>query len=170
MFDRLIDLLVAFWQSLMPFVVCKPWEAGIILRLGKINRQAKKGFNWLIPMVEESVTIDTQVRTNWTASQTLITADNQTVTVRFVIVWDVVDAEKAITNPDDISDAIRDTYIGLAGDIIAETSFEDLNKRRFITKLKRECQKKAAVYGVRIIDINLAEFTACKTLRLIQDT
>ena len=170
MFDRLIDLIAGFWQSLLPFYVLKPWEGGLVLRLGKFNRKAVDGFNWVIPFVEELISIDVQVHTNWTAPQTMTTADHQLVTVQWVVVWDIVDPVKALTVPDNIGDALRDTYIGAGGDMVSQSNLDDLNQRRFLSKIKKKCQDKAERYGVRIIDFNLAELAPCNAIRLIQNS
>lgn len=169
MFDRLIDIIVGFWQSLLPWTIVKEFERGVVLRFGKFNRLLAPGFRFLIPFVEEALIDNVVLRTNWTSPQTLTTADNQTVTIKTVITWSITDIKKALLEVDGIDDAIKDSYIGSVGEAVSKNRIDDLNNRSFLTQLKRECQKRAARYGVTIDTIQIAELTPCTALRLIQN-
>ena len=50
MFDRLIDILLAVFSSLIPWKVVQPYEKAVLVRLGQFVRVLEPGFHWVIPL------------------------------------------------------------------------------------------------------------------------
>ena len=168
MFDRLFDIIIGFWESLLPFIVVAEYERAVVLRLGRPRRILNPGFHFIIPFVESTLSDNVVPRTNWTTQQTGLTKDNKVVSVEMIMTWRIEDIRKALLEVERLDDAIRDTYVGVIGDAIASHNFEQLNDRSFLNKIKRDCKKKAERFGVLVEDINIAEIVLCRSaIRLV---
>lgn len=168
MFDRLIDIVVSFWESLLPFTVIRQFEQGVILRLGRFNRVVGPGFHWVIPFIEAYMKDTVVTRTHWSVEQTARTSDGQLVSIRTIITWHISDVRKALLECDGVDDAIRDTYVAAIGDAVSGNDFESLNSRRFVNKLLKDCQRKAERYGVTVESIHISDLIPCNAaIRLV---
>ena len=79
MFDRLFDFLFRFIELFRCFTVINEYERGIVLRLGKYNRELDKGFHWLLPLaIEEALSENVVITTINLNSQSLTDRDWET--------------------------------------------------------------------------------------------
>ena len=67
------------------FRIIRPFETGLVERLGKYNRQATPGLNIVIPGLERIIIVDMREQVIDVPPQEVITKDNVTITVDAVI-------------------------------------------------------------------------------------
>src|SRR5262249_9123222 len=89
----LVLFLIRFWKSLY---VIKEWERGVVLRLGKMQPQARAaGLRLVFWPIETLYRISLRIETLDVPSQDIITRDNVSVKVNAVCYFRVVDANLA---------------------------------------------------------------------------
>lgn len=84
--------LFAFTGS---FKIIRPYEKGLIVRLGRYSRTITSGLNILLPFVDQLIRVDMREQVINVLPQQVITKDNVVVTVDAVIYYKVVDPVKA---------------------------------------------------------------------------
>ena len=78
--------------------ILRPYEKGVVERLGKYSRTAGSGVVILIPFLEKMVKVDLREQVVDVPPQEVITKDNTVVVVDCVIFYEVVDAFNATYN------------------------------------------------------------------------
>lgn len=80
-------------------------EKGIVLRLGRFKEVINPGLNFVIPYIEQLITVDVRERVINVEPQKVITKDNVTVTVDAVVYYKVIDPVKAEFEVEDFDTA-----------------------------------------------------------------
>ena len=52
MFDKLIDILLNFWNNITFWYICDHWEEGILLRAGRYHKTFGPGLWLKIPLLD----------------------------------------------------------------------------------------------------------------------
>jgi regulator of protease activity HflC (stomatin/prohibitin superfamily) len=106
------------------------WEAGLKFTLGKYSGRMEPGLNFVVPLFQSDIKIDTRIRNRDLPSQAVITRDNVTAMIDAVIYFKVVDPEKATLNVENFELAVRDRAKVVLRDVVGETTLDDLLAHR----------------------------------------
>ena len=87
------------------FRIIRPFETGLVERLGKFNREASSGLNIVIPGLERIIIVDMREQVIDVPPQEVITKDNVTITVDAVIYYEPTDPKKLVYNVGDFISA-----------------------------------------------------------------
>lgn len=166
MFDRILDIIIKAWDSLLPFEIVKVYEAGAVLRFGRFHRKVEPGLAWKIPFAEDIITANTVLTTLRLIPQTLTTADNQSVVIGAIIKYRIEDVEAYVTQIWDQHDVLADVTMGAIGDAVAKATWADLlvNRLDVIGVVRRQVNQ----YGFKIHNITFTDYGRVRSLRLIQ--
>ncbi len=88
-------LLVLAFKSLK---ILRPYEKGVVERLGKYQRTVESGLVVIIPFIEAIKKVDMREQVVDVPPQEVITKDNTVVVVDCVIFYEVVDPFNAVYN------------------------------------------------------------------------
>ena len=91
----IVILIIVGFKSVK---ILRPYEKGVVERLGKYSRTAESGVVILIPFIEKMVKVDLREQVVDVPPQEVITKDNTVVVVDCVIFYEVVDAFNATYN------------------------------------------------------------------------
>ena len=97
--------------------IIRPWQKGLVERLGKYQRTVDSGLTIIIPMVENIAKIDMREQVVDVPPQAVITKDNVAVDVDAVVYYEITDPVKVQYN-------ITDFY--LAATKLAQTNLRNL--------------------------------------------
>jgi regulator of protease activity HflC (stomatin/prohibitin superfamily) len=97
--------------------IIRPWQKGLVERLGKYQRTVDSGLTIIIPMVENLVKVDMREQVVDVPPQAVITKDNVAVDVDAVVYYEITDPVKVQYN-------ITDFY--LAATKLAQTNLRNL--------------------------------------------
>jgi len=87
--------------------VADQWEKGAVLRLGRYQGLRGPGLFHIFPVVESlSQLVDQRVRVNSVSAESTLTRDTVPVNVDAILFWVVWNAEKAILEVQDFTDAV----------------------------------------------------------------
>ena len=99
--------LPAGFYLLLAARVADQWERVAVLRLGRFQGMRGPGMFWIIPVIDTvSTAVDQRVRVGNVKAESTLTRDTVPVAVDAVYFWVVWNAEKAILEVEDFSEAI----------------------------------------------------------------
>ena len=83
------------------FKIIRPYESGLVERLGKFASESSPGLNVIIPGVDRLITVDMREQVIDVPPQEVITKDNVNITVDAVIYYEATDPQKLVYNVGD---------------------------------------------------------------------
>lgn len=166
MLDKLIDILVNIWDAIVPYVIVLEYQEGVLLRFGKYKRNIKKGFHWKIPIVDETVIEHIAITTTTLPPQSLTTLDGQTIVVKGIIKYKIIDIHKYAILVWDAKDALVDTTCGLIRDTINEKNWEEIRLGKIDGLISRRVKTAAEDYGIEVLWVTLTDISIMKSFRI----
>jgi regulator of protease activity HflC (stomatin/prohibitin superfamily) len=123
----LVAAAIAFVVAVTAIKIVRPWEKGLIERLGKYERTADSGLTVIIPFVDRMVKVDMREQLVEVPPQAVVTKDNLVVKVNAVVYYEVTDPIKVTYNVADyyaaVTNLAQTNLRDLIGDMTLEESF-----------------------------------------------
>lgn len=137
--------------------IIRPWEKGLIERLGKYQRTASSGLTLIIPFLERLLKVDMREQVHDIPPQGVITKDNVVVEVDAVVYYEVTDPVKVSYNVADFYMAVtklaQTNLRNLIGDLALD---ESLTSRDIInTQLRQILDEATDKWGVKVTRVEL---------------
>ncbi|MBI4294622.1 MAG: slipin family protein [Chloroflexi bacterium] len=110
--------------------VVRQWERGVLLRFGRFVSLRKPGLNFMIPIVDRMVKVDTRILTIMLEPQEVITKDNVTIKVDAVVYFKVIDAEKAVINVEDFVSASTQIALTTLRSVLGQSELDEVLAHR----------------------------------------
>ena len=155
-----VVLLVIIYLSIR---VVQQYERMVVFRLGRTDESMVRnpGINFLIPVVDRPVKVDTREQFIEVPSQTTITKDNAPINVDFLIYWRIADPLKSVVNVANFSGALQGvattTLRAVIGDILLD---EVLSKREQINEVLRvKLDEVTERWGGKVTTVEIREIT-----------
>lgn len=137
--------------------ILRPFEKGVVERLGKYNRTVESGVVILIPFIEKMVRVDLREQVVDVPPQEVITKDNTVVVVDCVIFYEVVDAFNATYNVVNFYQAITKLAQTNLRNIIGDLELDEtLTSREMINAELREVLDVATdKWGSKVVRVEI---------------
>ncbi|WP_407380207.1 SPFH domain-containing protein [Methanobrevibacter sp.] len=137
--------------------ILRPYEKGVIERLGKYSRTAESGVVILIPFIETIQKVDLREQVVDVPPQEVITKDNTVVVVDCVIFYEVVDAFNAVYNVVNFYHAITKLAQTNLRNIIGDLELDEtLTSREMINAELREVLDVATdKWGSKVVRVEI---------------
>lgn len=153
----IILAVVIFIIAATGIKIVRPWEKGLIERLGKYQRTADSGLTVIIPFLERIKKVDMREQVHDVPPQAVITKDNVVVEVDAVVYYEVTDPVKVTYNVASFYTAatkLAQTNLrNLVGDMALD---ESLTSREVInTQLRQILDDATDKWGVRVTRVEL---------------
>ena len=137
--------------------IIRPYQKGIIERLGKYQRTADSGLNIILPFLEKIIKVDMREQVVDVPPQAVITKDNVAVEVDAVVYYEVTDPVKVMYNISNFylaATKLAQTNLrNLIGDLALD---ESLTSREKINHTLREVLDDATdKWGARVTRVEL---------------
>ncbi len=137
--------------------IVRPWEKGLIERLGRYQRTAGSGLTLIIPFLERLLKVDMREQVHDIPPQGVITKDNVVVEVDAVVYYEVTDPVKVSYNIADFYMAVtklaQTNLRNLIGDMALD---ESLTSRDVInTQLRQILDEATDKWGVKVTRVEL---------------
>lgn len=147
-------LLVLAFKSLK---ILKPYEKGVVERLGKYQRTVESGLVVIIPFIEAIKKVDMREQVVDVPPQEVITKDNTVVVVDCVIFYEVVDPFNAVYNVVDFYQAITKLAQTNLRNIIGDLELDQtLTSREMInTQLREVLDEATDKWGTRVVRVEI---------------
>ncbi|MEE4312377.1 MAG: SPFH domain-containing protein [candidate division KSB1 bacterium] len=152
-----LALVVIFIIAARGLKIIRPWEKGLIERLGKYQRTADSGLTLIIPFLERLIKIDMREQVVDVPPQGVITKDNVVVEVDAVVYYEVTDPVKVTYNVANFYAAatkLAQTNLrNLVGDLALD---ESLTSREVInTQLRQILDDATDKWGTKVTRVEL---------------
>ena len=149
--------ILVFVVAMTGMRIVRPWERGLIERLGKYQRTAGSGLTVIIPFLERMIKVDMREQVVDVPPQQVITKDNVAVEVDAVVYFEVTDPVKVTYNVADFYTAatkLAQTNLrNLIGDLALD---ESLTSRELInTKLREILDDATDKWGTKVTRVEL---------------
>ncbi|MCJ7581995.1 MAG: SPFH/Band 7/PHB domain protein [Candidatus Aminicenantes bacterium] len=137
--------------------IVRPWEKGLIERLGKYQRTANSGLTIIIPFMDRLLKVDMRETVHDVPPQGVITKDNVVVDVDAVVYYEVTDPTKVTYNVANFYLAVtklaQTNLRNLIGDMALD---ESLTSREVInTQLRQILDDATDKWGVKVTRVEL---------------
>ena len=170
MFDKLIDLLVQWWEMLNPFFIIRDYQEGVLLRFGKYKKNLLPGVHLKIPFVDEVMEQHTVVTTLSLPSQSLYTSDKVNLVAKGVIKYKISDIKTFLLEVFDAKDALSDMTQSIIKEIVMDKSLNECINSELDAILTKKVRVEARRWGVEIQKVTLTDLAPIRSFRLINDT
>lgn len=156
MFDKLLDVVISLWSTLVPWVVVDEWERAVILRVGKFHREVGPGLHWKIPGVDEphKVTIVTFV-------QDLSAQSVGPLVFRAVLSYRITDAKKSYLEVSNVRDALQDAALA------ALSKYAQQDPDAHAKLALKEIRRRARAWGIEVDKLSFADHAQAPTYRVV---
>ena len=149
--------IVVFILAAMGIRIVRPWEKGLIEKLGKYQRTADSGLTVITPYLDRMIKVDMREQVVDVPPQGVITKDNVVVEVDAVVYYEVTDPIKVTYNVANFYAAatkLAQTNLrNLVGDLALD---ESLTSRELInTKLREILDTATDKWGTKVTRVEL---------------
>lgn len=153
----IVIALVVFVIAATGLKIIRPWQKGLVERLGKYQRTADSGLTIIIPFMEKLIKVDMREQVVDVPPQGVITKDNVVVEVDAVVYYEVTDPIKVtynVTNFYLAATKLAQTNLrNLVGDLALD---ESLTSREVInTKLRQILDDATDKWGTKVTRVEL---------------
>lgn len=158
--------MLIFWGIIAFFIliiaasgirIVRPYERGLIERLGKFKKEVKSGIHFIIPFFDRMIKVDMREMVIDVPPQEVITKDNVVVTVDAVIYYQVTDAFRVIYNVSNFQTAAVKLAQTNLRNVIGELELDQtLTSRESINAKLREVLDEATdKWGVKVTRVEI---------------
>lgn len=137
--------------------IVRPYQRGLVERLGRYKTTKEPGFNLIIPFVETMQLVDMREQVVDVPPQEVITADNVVVSVDAVVYYEATDPQRLIYNVADFFTAItklaQTNLRNLIGDLELDTALT--SRDRINTQLREVLDDATDKWGVRVVRVEI---------------
>ena len=157
LFLAILIILVLLVVAFKGVKILRPYEKGVVERLGKYNRTVESGLVIVFPFVETIRKVDLREQVVDVPPQEVITKDNTVVVVDCVIFYEVVDPFNAVYNVVNFYQAITKLAQTNLRNIIGDLELDQtLTSREQINSQLREVLDLATdKWGTRVVRVEI---------------
>lgn len=157
LFFGLIILFVLFSWAITGIRIVRPYEKGLVERLGKYQRTVDSGLHIIVPVIDKMTKVDMRENVVDVPPQEVITKDNVVVTVDAVVYYEATDPVKLVYNVANFYLAATKLAQTNLRNVIGEMQLdESLTSREQINAALRQILDDATdKWGVRIVRVEL---------------
>jgi len=137
--------------------IVRPYEKGLVERLGKYQRMIDSGLHFIIPLYERLIRVDMREQVIDVPPQEVITKDNVVVTVDAVIYFEVTDPVKVVYNVANFEIAALKLAQTNLRNIIGDLELDETltSREKINTELRRILDDATDKWGVRITRVEI---------------
>jgi regulator of protease activity HflC (stomatin/prohibitin superfamily) len=137
--------------------IVRPYQRGLVERLGKYKTTREPGLNLILPFIETMQLIDMREQVVDVPPQEVITADNVVVSVDAVVYYEATDPQRLVYNVADFFTAItklaQTNLRNLIGDL--ELDLALTSRDRINTQLREVLDDATDKWGVQVVRVEI---------------
>ena len=137
--------------------IVRPWEKGLIERLGRYQRTVGSGLTLIAPFIERMIKVDMREQVVDVPPQDVITKDNVVVSVDAVVYYEVTDPVKVVYNVANFYAAVtklaQTNLRNLIGDMALDETLT--SRERINAKLRQILDDATDKWGTRVTRVEI---------------
>lgn len=147
--------------------VVKEHDQLVVFRLGKLAYSLGPGVHLVVPLIDQSHTVDTRIVTITTPVLEELTCDHVTVKISAVCLFSVADAKRKISKIEDANKAVSELVQTSLRTIVSQHDLKHLisDRGRMNHALKSKLEKQTREWGLKINIIEIKEMKIPKEMR-----
>jgi regulator of protease activity HflC (stomatin/prohibitin superfamily) len=163
-----VIVVLALIVAISAIRIINQYERGVIFRLGRLIALRQPGLNFIIPFgIDRLVKMDMRVITLEVPPQEIITNDNVTAKVNAVIYFQVVDAQKAVTevlNYINATSQIAQTTLRAA---LGQATLDELlaNRDKINQNLQKIIDEQTEPWGIKVAVVEIKDVELPSTMQ-----
>jgi regulator of protease activity HflC (stomatin/prohibitin superfamily) len=149
--------LLLFFVAASSINIVRPYERGVIERLGRYRRTADPGLRVVIPFIDRLSKVDMREQVVDVPPQEVITSDNVVVSVDAVVFHETTDAQRSLYNVADFALAVTKLAQTNLRNVVGDMQLDDaLTSRDLINERLRAILDDATdKWGVRVVRVEI---------------
>ncbi|HOO32262.1 MAG TPA: SPFH domain-containing protein [Thermotogota bacterium] len=153
----IVIIIFVFIFAMSGIKIIRPYQKGVIERLGKFNRIGEPGLQFIVPLFERMTKVDMREQVIDVPPQEVITNDNVVVSVDAVIYYQVTDAYMVLYNISMFQEAAVKLAQTNLRNVIGELELDQtLTSREMInTKLREVLDDATDNWGVKVSRVEI---------------
>jgi len=164
--------LAGFVGSLFPrLVIVKKTHAAVKFVRGAKVVELVPGVHFYWPLVTEYLEIPRVRQTVNLSTQVVLTHDRKPVAASGIIVYEVSDAVKALSNSYDVDDTIGDVGLTAVATVLATHTLAELletfREGDLTRELTKTCRSRLYQFGVKVRQCALTDLSTCQVVTLL---
>lgn len=170
MVQAIINLVTQIWRELLPFTIINEYEEGVLLRLGRYRKTLTPGLHFKIPIVDNIIADEVVTTTLPLEHQSFCTVDEETITVKCIVKYRIVDIKKYLLDVYDVVDAIEDVSLGVVRNHLSEVKYDEIPTLDLETDMVSEVNEKVHQWGIIVQDITITDLVKAKMYRVFGES
>ena len=137
--------------------VVRPYQKGVVERLGRFLRTADSGITLIIPILDSMRKVDMREQVVDVPPQEVITRDNVVVTVDAVVYYEATDPVKLIYNVADFWTAATKLAQTNLRNVVGEMSLDDslTSREKINAELRKVLDEATDTWGTRVVRVEI---------------
>ena len=123
-------LIAALVLAFASIKIIREYERGVVYTLGKFTGLRQPGLRFVIPILQQMVTVDVRIRTENVPTQDVVSRDNVSVRVSAVVYYRVVDPGHAINSVEDFVYATSQLAQTTLRSVLGKHELDDMLSKR----------------------------------------
>ncbi|MFC2162860.1 SPFH domain-containing protein [Candidatus Altiarchaeota archaeon] len=162
----LVGFLIMLVLTMKSMVIVRPYEKGVVERMGKYNRTLGAGMNIILPFLEAVYKVDMREALIDVPSQEVITKDNVNISVDAVIYFKVTDPFRVMYNVAMFEDAVSKLAQTNLRNIIGELGLDETlaSRDRINMELRKILDEITDKWGVRVTRVEIQDISPPKDI------
>ena len=152
----LVGVLV-FALFFLGIKIIRPVQVGVVEFLGRYQRTASAGFNWIVPFLSKMYRINITERRVDIDPQSIITKDKLNAVVDGVVYYRVEDAQKAIYNVNSFATSVPSLAKTTLRAVIGKMTLTEANENRdqINEEVEKILSKEVSKWGIDVVRVEL---------------
>src|ERR1700761_6876058 len=132
--------------------IANQYERSVVFRLGRFNRTAGPGLYFVWPIIEWQAKLDLRTVTANVEQQEAITRDNVPIKVDAVIWYRTVDAERAVIEVKQVSNAVVQVSLTMLRTVLGQHTLDEILKAQdtIAQVMQRQIDQVTEPWGVKV--------------------
>ena len=165
----IIVIVVVVALLLLPAAikVVYQYEAGVVFRLGRLEKTRQPGLRFIIPFIDRMRKVDTRVLTMDVPSQEAITKDNVTVKVNAVVYFRVLHPEAAVIEVYDYKLATYQIAQTTLRSVLGQSELDELlaHREKLNQKLQQIIDEETEPWGIKVSVVEIKDVELPSTMQ-----
>jgi regulator of protease activity HflC (stomatin/prohibitin superfamily) len=143
------------------------WETALKFTVGKFSGKMEPGLNFVLPLFQRMIRIDTRIRNRELPRQMVITRDNVTAAIDAVVYYKVVEPEKAALNVENFELAVKDRAKVVLRDVVGEITLDELlgHRDEVAARIRQQVEQFVSQWGLHVELIALQDIQLPPTIQ-----
>jgi regulator of protease activity HflC (stomatin/prohibitin superfamily) len=149
--------LLLFITALMAFRIVRPYQRGVVERLGKYHATSNPGLRIIVPFIDKLILVDMREQVVEVPPQEVITSDNVVVTVYAVVYHEATDAQRLLYNIANFELAVSKLAQTNLRNLIGDLDLDDAltSSVKINTHLREILDDATDSWGVRVVRVEI---------------